>query len=265
MTVINLYTADQHLIAAQKVKIASGDVESVQLQVVFDDAWNDYSARTAVFHTAKNTTPVEMLLTDDACVVPHEVLAEAGTLFIGVRGATIDGTAIKTSTLVKYKIEQGADAGYTTLNPTMDLYQQFLAAVNGHLDPFTTALNKRFEDYVAEVNETLNGTELWTNPDITTAFAAQTIALDLSEYTRFKIVFANQNSGGFLEEAECCCKGETYALITDDDELSRYRKYKMTDSGAEFEDAYIRASTKSNGWCIPYKIIGYKSGGIATA
>ena len=122
VTTINLLTNDQSLIVLQKVKIASGDINSVKVHVDFDSGWDRYTARTATFYTSKDSTVHDVLLTDGEGTVPAEVLTEAGTLHIGVYGDTIDGSARKTSAIVSMKVVQGATSGETTLNPTKDLY-----------------------------------------------------------------------------------------------------------------------------------------------
>lgn len=152
MTTIRLLTSGQHLGAVQKVKLASGDVDSVFLDVSFDSSWDEFTARTAVFYTSQDDTVLEMLLIDNKCTVPHEVLAKEGTLFIGVRAVTTDGTKIKTSSIVKLKIVQGANAAYTTISPTMDLYQQYLAALREGAEPILNKIKADVDAYVATIN-----------------------------------------------------------------------------------------------------------------
>ena len=129
MTTINLFASDQLLTVVFKPKLASGDMNSVLLHVDFDSIWDRFT-KSAVFFTSNDDTVYEMILTDGECTVPHEVLAESGTLFIGVRGVAADN-AVKTSTLVKYKIDDGAPVGEgTTVAPTPDVYQQILKRLN---------------------------------------------------------------------------------------------------------------------------------------
>lgn len=153
MTIIKLTTNDQQLTASQKPKLASGDVESVKVQVEFDVFWDDFIAKSAVFHTSKYMTVYETLLTNNECIIPHEVLAEPGTLFIGIRGITSDGSAVKTSTLLKYTIVQGAEAGESTAEPTPDMYQQYLQAMDEKLDPHLAAYEESLNQQLEEQNE----------------------------------------------------------------------------------------------------------------
>lgn len=151
MTTIRLLTSGQHLGAVQKVKLASGDVDSVFLEVSFDSSWDEFAARTAVFYTSHDDTVFEMLLTDNKCTVPHEVLAKEGIMFIGIRAVTTDGAKIKTSSIVKLKIVQGANAAYTTISPTMDLYQQYLAAIDNKLAPIRLDIDARLGEFMTDL------------------------------------------------------------------------------------------------------------------
>lgn len=130
MTTISLVATDQLLSVALQPKVASGDQNSVELHVDFDSEWDGF-AKSAVFFTSENGTVYEMVMTNGNCVIPHEVLAKSGILYIGVRGVNSSNKAVKTSSLVKYKIAEGAPAGNgTTVAPTADVYQQLLTAYN---------------------------------------------------------------------------------------------------------------------------------------
>ncbi len=126
MTIITLKATDQELEAVAQPKLASGDQNSVKLQVEFSDEWDGY-ATSAVFFTGADNTSYEVILTDGVCMIPAEVLVKSGTLYIGVRGVNAADNAVKTSTLVKYKIEEGTPTGKgTTVKPTASVYQQLL-------------------------------------------------------------------------------------------------------------------------------------------
>ena len=131
VTIIRLYADDQRLAVGSSPKIASGDQNSVQIQVSFSGNWSDY-VKSAVFFSSWDKAVYEVLLTDGKCLVPHEVLEKSGYLHIGVRGVNPDTQAVKTSTLVKYKIEKGAPVGdATSVEPTPDVYQQILKKLDG--------------------------------------------------------------------------------------------------------------------------------------
>ena len=146
MTRIELATADQKLINPAKVTIAAGDIASVELYVDFDSHWDSFPIRNATFHTSNNSTVYEVMLTDDTCIVPAEVLSEKGVLYIGARGVSENGEVVKTSSLVKYNIAPGATVGEKTLNPPMDLYQQYLAELNAGMDVVSRRIEQRLQD-----------------------------------------------------------------------------------------------------------------------
>ena len=123
MTIINLMTSDQELIAVESPKLSSGDVNTDKIKVDFDDFWNDFS-KTATFFKEGDKNIYETLFIDNYAVVPHEVLDTDGNIYIGVRGT--NDTSIKTSTLLKYKVVKGAGSGTESSEPTPTIYQQLL-------------------------------------------------------------------------------------------------------------------------------------------
>lgn len=283
MTTIKLQANDQHLTIAEKPKVASGDVESVKLKVDFDALWGNYTARSAVFYTSNDSTVYEALLMDGECVIPHEVLSKAGTLFIGIRGLKVDGSAIKTSTVVKYKIAEGVPtAAETTKEPSPDMYQQFLASVDSKLDPFRAdfehTLDVKFEEQSQAVNDAMNsavshietkineevyaimaGDVIWTNPDSTVAFAAQTIALDLTEYKRFDVIFRTSIESENYYQHSCNRKNVVfnyYAYMSTSN--LTYRQITINDDGVAFNAASAGTVSGANKYMIPVEIIGYK-------
>ena len=283
MTTIKLFANDQHLTVAEKPKIASGDVESVKLKVEFDALWGNYTARSAVFYTSYNPTVYEALLMDGECVIPHEVLAESGTLFIGIRGLKADGTAIKTSTVVKYKIAEGVpSAAESTREPSPDMYQQLLASIDSKLDPFRSdfehTLDAKFAEQSQAVNDAMNsavsnvetkindevyaimaGDVLWTNPDSTIAFPAQKIELDLTEYKRFDIIFRTSFESEAYYQHSCNRKNVTYQYYAYmSSSAITYRSALISDSGVDFADSSAGTVSNKNKYMIPVEIIGYK-------
>ena len=272
MTEINLMTNDQRLIAVRKVLIASGDVKSVQLKVAFDSIWNRFTHKSATFHTADNPTKYERLLTDNSCIVPWEVLEKPGTLYIGIIGVDeldinpTDDPAIKTSSLVGFKIERGAERSITTLTPSLDLFQQYLMAMDDKVDPFRAdvyaqmeAKIKQHEEALADITE---GHLLWENPDPSAEFAAQTIALDLSAYKRIVLVCDDEHGH---REFEARTQDENFSVSTfgyygaDDFAAEHRRTISWNSSGVTISNELIHSGNDN---CIPVKIIGFKSGGI---
>lgn len=277
MTTIYLRTTDQVLAVSQRPKIAAGDVESVKLHVEFDSMWDKYTGKTAVFHTSNDATIYEALLLQGECTVPHEVLHKEGTLFIGVRGVPTDGTAIKTTTLVKQKIVKGADTGAKTLLPSPDIYQQYIKATGDKINPIVKdeidKWDKRVQQrenqlnaYLTEAKEFMEGTVVWTNPDETVSMANQTITKDLSKYIRFKIIYKFDTSATRYEVAEIIEKGKSFILSANALKSSTIyteniasRTVTVTDSTISFSVGYkINQGDQDNSRCIPCKVIAYK-------
>ena len=202
MTVIRLVTKDQELIIAEKPLLASGDVNSVVLHVDFDAAWDRYIARTAVFYTSKDSTVYEKLLTNGECIIPDEVLTETGTLFVGVRAVPVDGTAQKTSALVKYKIVEGAKPGTYTLHVTPDLYQQYIEAIKGQCDPITAQMQSDFADQMdawgADVARLLSG-YLETQSYIGKAEKSRTLTFNFEP----RVVIISKDTQSATGDTEC--------------------------------------------------------------
>ena len=106
---------------------------------------------------------------------------------------------------------------------------------------------------------------LWTNPDISAAFAAQTIlsGIDLSIYDMIEVVFHNGNT--FMGWAET---GKTFYMSrigsVADGSLMKGEERNVTinpTSGIGFADAYTKVAntstpTKDNTRLKPYKIYG---------
>lgn len=267
MTSLYLTASDQHLITAQKVKIASGDINSVQLCVTFDSLWDNYPARTAVFYTSNDETRIEVLLIDNACVIPSEVLTESCILYVGIRGVSMDGTKVKTSAIVQHKIVPGVGAGATTIEPTMDLYQQYIAAMDERVDPIfneiRAALAEQQAAYRAEITDLLTPVVLWENPSPEEEFAAQTIEMDLTKCKRFSVLFRNR----LIDNNQTCCefwfskKGFTFSthetIGSDMSSNISKRNVLFEDDGVQFFEGMYDGST-NNTRLIPIKITGYK-------
>lgn len=268
MTVLRLLTSDQHLVAAHKVKIAAGDINSLILHVEFDDAWDEFIVRKALFENdSVNGDTQDILLVGNECIVPHEVLSAAGVLSISVTGYTTDGVTKKTSTIVKMKVHESLTDATTTIEPTMDLYMQYLAAMNSKVDPVLSEIRTNL---LAELNERLEPVTLWENPDSTVNFEPQTIALDLGTYKRFHLLFRVKADVSCQEyiEAVCTEKGLMYkasipnyqeSTSSASDNECVYRDFTILDGGVEFSYArYAGITGKKNELLIPCKIIGYQ-------
>lgn len=127
MTTIHATATDQVLSATILPRVACNNRNTVKLHVDFDSAWDGY-AKSAVFFASTDPTRYEVVLTAAGeCIIPHEVLAERGLLYIGVKGVKSSTAEIKTSTLMQYKIQPGSPSMVIS-PPSPDVYQQLLTA-----------------------------------------------------------------------------------------------------------------------------------------
>ena len=156
MTLIELATNDQKLNAIYRPVIASGDKNSVHVKVTFDTKWDGFAA-SAVFFTELDPNNIyEQVIANGMCVVPHEVLTEPGVIFIGVRGVNNADGSVKTSTLISYRIKQGAPAGSeTSEQPSQTVYQQLLGII-GACSAEIGELEKRTKTIEADMPDALN-------------------------------------------------------------------------------------------------------------
>lgn len=285
MTELKLHTYGEKLIVSEKVTIASGDINSAAIAVEFDECWDNYPARTAIFKNDKVTGNIEVLMVDNKCTIPAEVLQKNGTLKISIRAASIDGAALKTSTKVRYTIAEGASPGATTLTPTMDLYQQYLAAMHEKAEPLFDAYKKQMDaEYAAKhaqmttenaqfraaLFEMLEPKTLWENTDEKSAnswTSDREISVDLSGYKHFVVFFFWRNASTTTPVAFMCSeKGTTYTATatmdnddTDFNDVAK-RDFVLEDDGFSVSRAYIDDITTNNNktkYLVPYKIIGY--------
>lgn len=137
MSQIHLSVVDQDLYFTNTPTVSSGNVQADQVKFTFNSDW-DGRAKTAVFFIDENKPYYQALDSSDMCMIPDELLAEKGRIYIGVFGVK-DGT-ILTSTLVRYKIEKGAIT-QATGGVTPELWDQILVKyeeIDQEMDELTT-------------------------------------------------------------------------------------------------------------------------------
>lgn len=121
-TTIKAYCIDRTLHISSIPPITSGGENDTCIEVSFDAAWDGY-AKTATFYRKKNKV-FHVVMTNDACVIPREVMAEPGTLYFSIIGTTTGST--RTATEVALTVEQGAVTGLNPFEPLPDVYKQVL-------------------------------------------------------------------------------------------------------------------------------------------
>ena len=161
MTTISAKTKDQVLTAVESPTVASGDKNTVDFSVELDEFWSGLTA-SAVFFTARNPQAVyEKILEKGKTQIPSEVLKNKGYMYIGIRAVDGEG-GVKTSTVLKYRIEDGAPVGTATAEgPTPDVYQQLSLALNNlktGVDKNATGISNNSDNIekLNEITESLN-------------------------------------------------------------------------------------------------------------
>lgn len=154
-TTIKVICSDQQLVAAVTPTIASGGINEDRIEFEFCPLWNGFG-KTAIFYRDAKEAVYHVPLENDACIIPHEVLADEGWMYFGVFGHRDDMR--RTSVILKYRVEDGAITGeaVTPSEPTPDVYAQILAQI-GALEQFTTSPGKDYE--VSGASVTVNNYE----------------------------------------------------------------------------------------------------------
>lgn len=125
MGAIQIKCDDQALSFASMPEIYSGDVNHDTVTFNFSDTWSGF-AKTCVFYQSKDDVYYQLLDSNNSCVIPAEVLAKQGKLYIGVFGTK--GDTVITSAVVSYTIGEGAiTENLKTPDPTPDLFEQLIS------------------------------------------------------------------------------------------------------------------------------------------
>ena len=105
MTIIKARLNDQALSLSASPVVASGGVEEDVVTFEFDSTWAGYVKKAVFYRDESNVYHVDVG-SDNTAVIPWEVLQQAGHMYFGVFG--IKGDEIKTSTVVRYRVDPGA-------------------------------------------------------------------------------------------------------------------------------------------------------------
>ena len=98
---------------------------------------------------------------------------------------------------------------------------------------------------------------LWENASPASAFAAQTVEIDLSDYIGVFIYFRNQPAGSVYSSTGFIAKGDDFTLIyvpTTSSSVVVTRKGTVDENGVSF----LTTSNDSTNYDIPLKIYGIK-------
>lgn len=127
-TIIKAQVVDQAMRVTSLPKLASGGAEEIRVEVTFCSMW-DGMGKTAVFYRNKGKV-YQVVMVEDACIIPYEVMAEPGKVYFGVVG--VEGETVRTSEVVALTVQQGSIIAAVPV-PLPDVYKQILTAY-GNLD-----------------------------------------------------------------------------------------------------------------------------------
>lgn len=105
----------------------------------------------------------------------------------------------------------------------------------------------------------ISAVQLWQNSSPTSAFAAQTVQLDLSNYDGILLVFLATTTDTNRQSSMICLKGHTSVFfdIYVGTTAVRSRSAQVTDTGVKFSTGYNNTSSNTSS-AIPYQIFGIK-------
>ena len=117
MSQIKVSLYDQTAVFTETPDIFSGDIDVDTVKFTFDDSWNVYNKKTAIFYNdPKKSYPVFLDDTNTA-VIPSAVIDRGTKLYFGVIG-TNGNSEVKTSSILSYRIERGAISADVEIPPS---------------------------------------------------------------------------------------------------------------------------------------------------
>ena len=163
MTMIQVKCIDQVLTVENMPVVASGGVLEDTVEFKFCPKWDGF-AKVAVFYQNKSAIYYSLIDSSNQAIVPAEVIATKGTMFLGVIG--VKDKVTRTSEVLRYRIDSGALDGFTVEEPTPELYQQVLQMCQYMQDKaneltvqqsaFETEINQQMMVFKEDVEEDIN-------------------------------------------------------------------------------------------------------------
>ena len=166
MSQIEIRCVDQTAMFTNLPEIFSGDVNIDTVKFTFDDSWNGYTTKTAVFYNNPKDVYPTILDVNDVAVIPSQVMTKECKLSIGVFGTKANGD-VKTSKILTYNVGKGAiNSDLESTPATPDFWTQLLARqinfennINSTVDTFKTTVNSTVDTFKTTVNSKVDGLE----------------------------------------------------------------------------------------------------------
>lgn len=233
--------------------------------------WKTYLAENPLQVCYELATPIELTLSPtqiQTLIGENVVWSDAGDVALSVSTGLIGAVETipnKTSDLTN-------DSGF--VNATQAAAAAPVQSVNGQTGNVSAIPSGGTEgqvltkssgtDYATEWKLPLSIVgPLWTNPNPTSTFAAQTISLDLSGYDAILVVIKKQTAENIFVTAFATEKNKTFRANFPS-HMFYYREFSFSDTGVTFQDgkantSYGNANAATyNNDTFPYQIYGIK-------
>lgn len=150
--IFNIYK--QVMARVDNLVIASHSKKVHSCSFTFSEEWQGMT-KSATFK--KNHITYDVLLDNDTCTIPNEVLRSAGAFEVGVYGS--DGQRTITSNLVSVEVVAGSPTEGLESHVTPSMYEQIIDKIRsietGGIDP--AVVEEMVADYIAEYGSGLKG------------------------------------------------------------------------------------------------------------
>lgn len=114
----------------------------------FDEAWDGYEMRTAVFYSNPNNIKAMLLDTNNMCFIPWDAFSHSRYLYIGVYGN--NGSSYLPTQFVEVMYQPGANLDDHLYPPTPGIYEQIAAGLSHIQNSVNSKASK------AELNAAVN-------------------------------------------------------------------------------------------------------------
>lgn len=183
MSRIEISIFDQNAVFTNLPDIFSGDVNVDTVKFVFDNSWNDFSTKTAVFYNEPKNTYMQILDENGIATIPYEVMLNKTRVSIGVFGTNANGD-VKTSQILTFGVGRGAIAEDMTTNPaTPDVWLQILTSydeIKADFEDLSSSVDSRINTMGNKLN-TMENTLDEISESIDTVLAEAELIGDISE------------------------------------------------------------------------------------
>lgn len=132
-TIIEAKCVDQTLTPVNEPLIASGGKHEDFVVFTFCEKWDGFEKVAVFYREEKSAVPYySMIDGTNMCEVPHEVISKPGRILFGVFGVL--GEVVRTSSLIKYKISDGAiTSDLEPTDPSPTIWEQLLSSYDNVL------------------------------------------------------------------------------------------------------------------------------------